>query len=61
MTYDELLEWSILDTFDKYAPQFDKPKRISTVKKWFIKAGLKNIKVQFGPNGIIGKGIMPKL
>jgi hypothetical protein len=57
LTYEQLLEWSILDTFDKFAPKYDKPQRISTVKKWFEEAGLKDIVVYYGPNGINGKGI----
>ena len=56
LSYDELVEWSILDTFDKYSPKYDKPKTIKTVRKWFEKAGLTNIKIAYGPNGIIAKG-----
>jgi len=59
LTYEELLEWSILDTFDKFAPQYDKPQRISTVRKWFVEAGLENVNVRYGPNGIIAKGVKP--
>jgi len=36
----ELREWVILDTFDMFSPEYDKPQRISTVKKWFEEAGL---------------------
>ena len=56
LSYDELVEWSILDTFDKYSPKYDKPKTIKTDRKWFEKAGLTNIKIAYGPNGIIAKG-----
>jgi len=59
LTYERLLEWSILDTFDKFAPKYDKPQRISAVRKWFVEAGLKNIELCYGPNGIIGRGIKP--
>ena len=55
-SYDKLLEWSILDTFDKYSPKYDKPRTIKTVKKWFKKAGLTNVSISYGPNGIIAKG-----
>ena len=58
-SYEQLLEWSILDTFDKFAPKYDKPQRISTIRKWFAEAGLKNIEVCYGPNGINGKGVKP--
>lgn len=57
LTYDKLMEWSILDTFDKFAPKYDRPQRLNTVKNWFIEAGLKNIEVCYGPNGINGRGV----
>jgi len=59
LIYEQLLEWSILDTFDKFAPKYDKPQRISTLKKWFAEAGLENIEVCYGPNGINGRGVKP--
>jgi len=55
MSYEQLLEWSILDTFDKYAPMYDKPKTIREVKKWFNDAKLVSPQVHYGPNGIVGK------
>lgn len=57
LNYEQLIEWSILDTFDKFAPKYDKPQRISTVRSWFEEAELKEIEVCYGPNGINGKGI----
>lgn len=57
LSYEHLLEWSILDTFDKLAPKYDKPQRLNTVRNWFDEAGLKDIVVCYGPNGINGKGI----
>ncbi len=56
LTNEQLLEWSILDTFDKYAPAYDKPQRINTIKRWFADAGLENVEICYGPNGINGKG-----
>jgi ubiquinone/menaquinone biosynthesis C-methylase UbiE len=50
-------EWAILDTFDMYSPQYDQPRTISEVNQWFTKLGFKNIKVTYGPNGIIGSAI----
>ncbi len=55
MTYKDLLEWSILDTFDKYAPMYDKPKTIWEVRKWFNEKEFSDINVSYGPNGIIAK------
>ena len=50
-------EWSILDTFDMYSPKYDLPQSINEVTKWFKESNLRNISVNYGPNGIIGKGI----
>lgn len=57
LTNEQLLEWSVLDTFDKFAPAYDKPQRINTVKRWFDAAGFENVEICKGPNGINGKGI----
>ncbi|MFC1585331.1 class I SAM-dependent methyltransferase [Fibrobacterota bacterium] len=59
LTYEQLLEWSILDTFDKFASQYDKPQTLKTVKRWFNEAGLDRVSVRYGPNGIIGRGSKP--
>lgn len=56
---EQLLEWSILDTFDKFAPRYDKPQRIGTVRKWFTEAGLEDVFVSYGPNGIVARGVKP--
>ena len=50
-------EWSILDTFDMYSPAFDNPKSIDEVYSWFKENNFENIDVNYGPNGVIGKGI----
>lgn len=55
--YEMNKEWSILDTFDMYSPKYDKPQTLSQVRRWFDKAGLEQISVRYGQNGIIGKGI----
>lgn len=59
LSYEQLLEWSILDTFDKFAPRYDKPQRLSIVRKWFADAVLVKVHVDYGPNGIIGRGVKP--
>ena len=52
---ENLLEWAILDTFDLLSPKYDNPQTITTVKDWFIEAGLINIQVT--THGVIvGKG-----
>lgn len=40
MPKEQLRELCILDTFDMFAPQYDNPQRIATVKKWFEECGL---------------------
>ena len=58
--FDEMnLEWSILDTYDMYSPVHDHPQTISTVKRWFMEAGLKDVTVEYGLNGIVGRGRKP--
>jgi SAM-dependent methyltransferase len=49
-------QWAILDTFDMYAPAYDKPQSIATVQSWFERTGFEDIAVGPGPNGVIGKG-----
>lgn len=53
-------EWAVLDTFDMYAPAYDYPQSIDTVKRWFNEAGFVNISVESGPNGVVGKGSRPE-
>lgn len=52
-------DWAILDTFDMYSPRYDKPQTLKTVQSWFTEAGLFDIVVRYGPNGIVGKGRKP--
>ena len=50
-------EWTILDTFDWYAPEHDHPQKRSAVKRWFSNGRLDNIGISYGPNGINAKGV----
>ena len=52
-------EWAILDTFDMYSPAHDHPQSGSTIRQWFREAGMEQITVVDGPNGVIGKGRLP--
>lgn len=60
LSWPQLVEWSVLDTFDHYSPRYDRGQRLSTVKRWFEGAGLKDVTVTYGPNGIIGRGRKPQ-
>jgi len=52
-------QWAILDTFDWYSPAYDFPQTLKTVRRWFGEAGLVDVTVEYGPNGIIGRGRRP--
>lgn len=52
-------EWAVLDTFDMYSPTYDKPQTIGAVRKWFQEAGLENIVVEKGFNGVVARGSRP--
>ena len=54
-----LKEWAYLDTFDMIASYYDKPQTIQTVQRWFAGAGLLNVEVSYGYNGIVGRGRKP--
>lgn len=56
----QLKQWSILDTFDMLAPEYDYPQNIESVTHWFQKAGLVEIDVKRGYNGIQGSGYLPE-
>ena len=48
-----LKEWAYLDTFDMLSPAFDIPQTPATFKRWHQEAGLQDIDVRFGPNGVV--------
>lgn len=41
-----LREWSFLDTYDNWAPKFDKPQTVNTVKKWANEVKLENVETE---------------
>jgi len=49
-------EWSILDTFDMLSPAYDYPQTIASVQRWFENNGYSSVEVQYGYNGIEGRG-----
>jgi len=56
LSESQLKEWAILDTFDALSPAFDKPQTLESVRSWFDEAGLTDVYVQCGLNGVIGRG-----
>ena len=61
LSHDALIEWAILDTFSSLAPWHDNPQAPSTVETWFKDAGLTQIDVHQGSNGIVGNATKPML
>jgi 2-polyprenyl-3-methyl-5-hydroxy-6-metoxy-1,4-benzoquinol methylase/uncharacterized protein YbaR (Trm112 family) len=51
-----LKEWMYLDTFDMFSPRYDYPKTVKEIHRWFEEAGLKDIEVGEGYNGIEARG-----
>ena len=51
-----LKEWAYLDTFDMLAPTHDHPQTLETFTGWYTEAGLTDIDVRYGYNGIQGRG-----
>jgi SAM-dependent methyltransferase len=52
----DITKWAILDTFDALSPKFDSPQTLATMQEWFHEAGLQDIDVRAGGNGILGNG-----
>jgi SAM-dependent methyltransferase len=59
LSEEMLKEWAILDTFDMLSPAYDYPQTIETFRGWFEQAGMKEIDVHYGYNGIEGRGVKP--
>ncbi|TWB67373.1 Trm112p-like protein [Bradyrhizobium sacchari] len=47
-----LKDWAYLDTFDMLSPQFDQPQTLGAVRRWCNEAGLNDVEVVVGYNGI---------
>jgi ubiquinone/menaquinone biosynthesis C-methylase UbiE len=54
-----LKEWAYLNTFDMLAPAHDHPQTVSTFRSWHDEAGLVDVEVHPGYNGIEGRGRKP--
>ena len=49
---EQLRAWAILDTFDALSPRYDQPQTIEVVREWVAAAGLVEVDVRYGGNGI---------
>lgn len=56
---DELKEIKTLSAFDMLAPKYDNPQRMEDVRAWFEEAGLVDVRIRLGFNGINAKGRKP--
>jgi len=52
-------ELSVLETLDSLSPFYDRPQTLGEVRRWFSQAGLVNIEVTPGYNGIEARGTKP--
>lgn len=56
LSHQQRVEWGILDTFDALAPAYDYPQTPETITEWFASAGLIDVRVRVGGNGVLGNG-----
>lgn len=59
LTAEQNREWAVLDTFDMYAPAYDRPQSAATVRRWFEQAGFVQVEAFNGYNGVVGRGKRP--
>jgi SAM-dependent methyltransferase len=52
-------EWAVLDTFDALAPAYDIPQSLAGVRRWMQEAGLEEVEVENGWNGIEARAVKP--
>jgi len=56
---EQKVKWAIMDTFDALAPAYDLPATIDNVRAWFREAGLVDVEIRPGGNGVVGNGRAP--
>ena len=60
LSRDELDAWAVLDTFDALSPRYDNPQTLDAVREWCDAAGLVDVDVRPGGNGILLNGRRPE-
>lgn len=58
LTKAQLREWALLDTYDMWAPAYDKPQRLKTLAGWFGQAGFEDVET-FHAGFFVGRGTKP--
>ncbi|MFZ3216184.1 MAG: class I SAM-dependent methyltransferase [Candidatus Acidiferrales bacterium] len=59
-TDEQLKQVKILSALDMYSPVYDQPQTMEAVRRWFEEAGLLDVELKRGYNGINAKGKRPK-
>jgi len=54
----QLREWALLDTFDMWAPAYDQPQSLATLRRWFGAAGFRDAEI-FRAGFFVGRGMKP--
>lgn len=54
-------EYAIIEIFDMLSPAYDYPQTLLAFRQWHEEANLERIEVQYGYNGLEGRGIKPRL
>lgn len=49
---EERVAWAVLDTYDALAPRYDNPRSLEDVRAWCDRAGLVDVDVHYGGNGV---------
>src|SRR5262249_55095016 len=52
MSEERAVEMSVLDTMDALSPAFDQPQSMATMRRWCDEAGLVDVALARGGNGI---------
>lgn len=55
---EQQLEWSLLDTFDWFSPEYDNPQKSETVRRWLEQSGLQNVQVSRAGH-LVARGTKP--
>jgi hypothetical protein len=59
LTDRQAREWSVLDLFDMLSPTYDRPRSLGQVRRWAEEAGLRDVRVRHGWNGVEARGVRP--
>jgi hypothetical protein len=54
---EQVVARSILDTFDALSAAYDKPQTLRAVRRWCVEAGLNEVVVEEGSNGLVALAV----